>query len=363
MPLPDSPLEFMNWTAEQIQPYVDEVLSRPLTAETMDAWLLDSQKLAGYFQAWGARLDNAAAINTADQAIQQRMEAFRRDIFPLSQRVWQGIDRRILENEALLPPGLEIPLRAMKASSDLFGEAATPLLSEQARLCDECGAIFGAQTVQWRGEEVTLRQLDLNLRDQDRSVREEAWHLLLARRAEDRAALSALWVQLLDTRRKLAAAAGFSNYIDYRFRELGRFDYTPADSLRFHDAVEAVVVPARSRLLERQRQQLGVSTLRPWDLDVDPSGKPPLQPFRDADDLVEKSSRVFYRIDPEFGAFFDQMRAHDLLNLAGGKNRNAAGGFTRVIYGTGTFLLINLTGTHWDMSGMMHEMGHAFSHY
>ena len=94
-----------------------------------------------------------------------------------------------------------------------------------------------------------------------------------------------------------------------------------------------------------------------------PAAKPPLKPFLDADDLVEKSSRVFYRIDPEFGAFFDEMRARDLLNLGSGKNRGAAGGFTRVIFGEGTFLFMNLTGTQGDMVGMMHELGHAFSHY
>ena len=125
----------------------------------------------------------------------------------------------------------------------------------------------------------------------------------------------------------------------------------------------SAVVPALTRVFERRRQQLGVETLRPWDLDLDPSGKPPLKPYRDADDLVEKSSRVFYRIDPEFGAYFDEMRARDLLNLDSGKNRGTAGGFTRVIFGTGTFLFMNLTGTHGDMVGMMHELGHAFSHY
>ena len=279
MALPDSPIEFMNWTAEQIQPYVDELIRRPLTAESMDAWLLDTQKLGGFFQAWMARLDIAADLDTADEAVQQRKQAFRRDIFPLGQRLWQATDSRMLENEAILPPGLEIPLRAMKAGGELFSEAAEPLLNEEARLCDECNSIFGAQTVEWQGKELTLRQLDLQFMDQDRSLREQAWHLLMVRRAQDRAALSAHWVELLDTRRKLAAAAGFPNYIEYRFRELGRFDYTPADSLRFHAAVEAVVVPALSRVFERRRQQLGVETLRPWDLDLDPSGKAAAETF------------------------------------------------------------------------------------
>ncbi|MEO8391546.1 MAG: M3 family metallopeptidase [Chloroflexota bacterium] len=363
MSLPDNASEFMSWTAGQIRPYIDELIARPLTAETIDMWLLDTQKLGGFFQAWRARLDIATGLNTADGDAKRRSQDFRRDIFPLAQRLYEAIDARILEHEAMLPPGLEIPVRAMKASRELFNDAAIPLLNEEAELCEECNSIFGAQTVIWQEQELTLRQLDLNFRDPDRSVREQAWHLLMARRADDRTALTTHWKQLLDTRCKLAVAAGFSNYIDYRFRELGRFDYRPEDSLRFHDAIAAVVVPALSRMFEQRRHRLDVETLRPWDLDVDPSGKAPLNPFRDAADLVEKSSRVFYRIDPEFGAFFDEMRAHDLLEFSNRKNRGAAGGFTRVIFGTGTFLFMNLTGTHADMVGMMHELGHAFHHY
>jgi oligoendopeptidase F len=363
MALPDSASDFMTWTADQIQPYIDELSARPLSADSIDGWLLDTQKLGGLFQACMARLEIAADLNTADDDLQQRTQVYRRDIFPLAQRLWEITDTRILEHETILPPGLETSVRAMKVSGELFSEAAIPLLNEEARLCGECNSIFGAQTVIWQGKELTLRQLDLAFKDQDRAVREQAWHVLIARRAQDRAALTAHWTQLLDTRRQLATVAHFPNYIDYRFRELGRFDYTPADSLRFHEAIEAVVVPVFTRVLEKRRQQLGVETLRPWDLDVDSSGKPPLKPFTDADDLVEKSSRVFYRIDPEFGAYFDEMRALDLLNLNNAKNRGSAGGFTRVIFGTGTFLFMNLTGTHGDMVGMMHELGHAFSHY
>ena len=361
--LPDNALEFMTWTAAQIQPYIDELLSRPLTAASMDAWLLDTQKLGGYFQAWMARLDIATDLDTADEEAKRRIQDFRRDIFPLSQRLWQAIDSRMLENEAILPPGLEIPMRAMKVSGELFNDAAEPLLNEEARLCGECNSIFGAQTVEWEGKELTLRQLDSQMKDRERSLREQAWRLMMARRAQDRAALSAHWIDLFNIRLKLASVTGFPNYIAYRFRDLGRFDYTPADSLRFHDAVEAVIVPALTRVFEKRRQQLGVETLRPWDLDVDPSGKAPLQPFTDADDLVAKSARVFDRIDPEFGAFFDQMRARNLLDFGNRKNRGAVGGFTRVIFGTGTFLFMNLTGTHRDMVGMMHELGHAFHHY
>ncbi len=361
--LPDSAFEFMNWTADQIQPHVDELTARPLTTESIDGWLLDTQKLGGLFQASLAWLDIATEQNTADEDAKHRAQAFRRDIFPLAMRLYQTIDKRILEHEAILPPGFEIPLRAMKVNVELFDEAAVPLWNEEARLCGECSAIYGAQTVMWQGSELTLRQLRLNLQEPDRAVREQAWWLLMARRAEDRDALNSRWSQLLDTRRKLAAVFHFPDYIHYRFREMGRFDYTPEDSLAFHDAIEAAVVPALKRVLERRRQQLGVATLRPWDLEVDPTGKPPLRPFKGTSDLIEKGSRVFYRLDSELGAYFDHMHTNGLLDLDNRKNKGAATGFTRIIAGVGTFLFMNLTGTHREMVAIMHEMGHAFQHH
>ena len=51
-----------------------------------------------------------------------------------------------------------------------------------------------------------------------------------------------------------------------------RFDYGPADTIRFHEAVEHVVVPLARQIQKEQQAALGVETLRPWDLSVDRLG-------------------------------------------------------------------------------------------
>ena len=63
------------------------------------------------------------------------------------------------------------------------------------------------------------------------------------RRLEDTAPLSDLYNQLIEKRNKEAINAGFKNYRDYRFKELGRFDYTAADCFQFHEAVKLHVMP------------------------------------------------------------------------------------------------------------------------
>ena len=60
--------------------------------------------------------------------------------------------------------------------------------------------------------------------------------------------------QVISPRVQLVAAprianAGFANFRDYIFPAKYRFDYTPDDCERFHDAVERTVTPAVARLL------------------------------------------------------------------------------------------------------------------
>jgi hypothetical protein len=98
------------------------------------------------------------------------------------------------------------------------------------------------------------------------------------RQLADRAAINELWGRFMHLRARLAENAGFPNYLDYRWQQMLRLDYTPLDSLKFQQAIEQVVVPAAARMYEKRRLKLGVEQLRPWDLDQDlyPLDLPPL---------------------------------------------------------------------------------------
>jgi len=98
--------------------------------------------------------------------------------------------------------------------------------------------------------------------------------------------------QMVKLREKIAANAGFKNYLDYAFRARGRFDYTPADCREFHSAVETEIMPVVCELQESRRHQLKLDSLRPWDLDVDPFNRAPLQPFADVGQMPGPSTRL-----------------------------------------------------------------------
>jgi oligoendopeptidase F len=235
-----------------------------------------------------------------------------------------------------------------------------PLSAQLEELGARYQKITGGMMVQWEGREVTLPQLQPHLRSLDRSVRERAFHLLAQPFLEQHQELAALFSRMYHLRQQMAANAGFSNFRDYAFRSKFRFDYTPDDVDRFHQAVEAVVSPAIERLRKKRRERLQLPTVRPWDTQVDPHGKPALKPFRDVGDLETATQRVMQRLDPVLGRQFEIMMNERLLDLDTRKGK-APGGYCETLHESGRpFIFMNAAGTFDDVMTLCHEAGHAF---
>lgn len=357
--LPTSAAEFMDWSWAQIQPYYVALNSRSLTPETIGTWLADWSRLSELVDETRERLYVATTRNTADEAIQKRYEQFLDVISPPSQEADQQLKQRLLDSN-LSPTDFAIPLRNMRAEAQLFRDANLPLLNAERKLYADYDRIQGAQTIQWEGEEKPLIKIYPLLKSPDRTVREKAWRAIATRVIADRPAVDEMWRKFLNLRRQIARNADLPDYRAYRWRQMLRFDYTPADCIRFHEAIEQVVVPAASRLAARRRQQLALESLRPWDMSVDPQSRPPLHPFESITELQDKTGAIFRQLDPEFGAYFETMRHEDLLDLDVRKNK-AAGGYCLTFSASRRpFIFVNGINIHGTVQTMLHEGGHAF---
>ena len=205
-----------------------------------------------------------------------------------------------------------------------------------------------------------LPQLQPFLKSADRAVRERAFRAATQPYIEERGALAGLFDRMLDLRQRAARNAGFANYRDYIFPAKYRFDYTPADCERFHEAVERTAAPAVARVLEHRRQRLGLDVLRPWDLAVDPNRATPLRPFQTVDEFVGTARKVFDRVDPALGAQFQTMIDERLLDLDSRKGK-APGGYCETLHSRGRpFIFMNAVGLVDDVMTLLHEAGHAF---
>lgn len=357
--LPHDAIEFSAWSWDQIEPHYRDLIARPLSQSNLHAWLLEWSHLSKLVSETKNRMYVATTVDTTDTAAEQSYSHFLDEIYPKTQAADQTLKQKLLES-GLEPENFTIPLRNLRDQADLFREANLPLLSEELKIITEYDKVFGAQTVEWEGQELTIYQLQPVYMELDRSRREQAWRLAAARQLADRQAINSLWRRALALRLKIAANAGMPDYRSYRWRQLLRFDYAPEDCKRFHRAIEEAVVPAAQRVYDRRRQRLGVESLRPWDLEVDPSGRPPLKPYESIEELEGKTSVMFHRTDPQLGEYFDIMRREGLLDLDNRKGKAPGGYCIDFPVANRAFIFANSVRVHDDVMTVLHEGGHAF---
>src|SRR5690606_36200839 len=162
----------------------------------------------------------------------------------------------------------------IKKALELFREENVPIFTQIQLEQQQYQAITGAMTVTLNEQEYTLEQASVFLKDTNRELRQEAWEAITARRLQDKDKLDELFNSLLKLRHQAALNAGFENFRDYMFQALGRFDYTPHDCYQFHEAIEKEIVPILREQAEKRKEALNLNTLKPWDTEVDISGKP-----------------------------------------------------------------------------------------
>ncbi len=198
------------------------------------------------------------------------------------------------------------------------------------------------------------------LEDTNRDKREQSWRLVAERRMQDSEVIHKLWKSFMDNRKKQAANADCPDYREYRWKQYKRFDYSPDDCKSLHKAIEKEVVPVLKRQFEKRKKQLNLKTLRPWDLDVDALGRPPLKPFSQVSELESKVANMFHKLDPQLSQYFETMRQESLLDLENRKGKAPGGYCTQFSSVKRPFIFMNAVGIHNDINTLVHEGGHSF---
>jgi oligoendopeptidase F len=359
LPLPSTTLEFLKWTWPQIEPYFINLETRPLNESTLSQWMKDWGALGKHMDEAYWRLWADTTLDTLNEPVQQRFERFLADVQEPAHAAEHRLRQKLLAS-GLRPEHFNAPLRNMAAEASIFREENLPLLTEEHRLGNEYDRLRSVQSVMWEGDETTLTQLLMVNHDHDRAKREEAWRAGMARFLDDRDALNDLWVKVIRLRHRIALNAGLPDYRAYRWRQMLRLDYTPQDCETFHHSIEEVVVPAAKRVLERQRQNLGIETLRPWDIEVQPPDYPPLHPFQTVNELENHASTIFHALDPHFGEQFDTLRREGLLDLDNRVGKMPSSYCATFGVQQRPFVFMDVVGSHDDVMTLFHECGHAF---
>ncbi len=349
------------WPA--LEPFFKELLERPIGSKAdLEKWLKDNSELEAVISEDACWRQIRMTCDTENKALEEAFVFFVTQIQPNIQPYADSLNRKLVEcsfTKELDTEQFFTYLRGVKKSIELFREKNIPLQSDLSVLGQQFGVISGKMTIEVQGKEYTLQQATKFLESHDRSLREEVYRKINERRLQDKEALNQLYTQLLEKRNQVAVNADFGNYRDYRFKELGRFDYTKEDCLQFHDAVKQYVLPLVTKIYEAKKKKLGVESLRPWDLEAEPAGVEPLRPFTTPKELLDKSIACFEKIRPFFADCLRKMETMQRFDLESRKGK-APGGYNCPLAETGApFIFMNAAGQMSDVTTMVHEGGHA----
>ena len=357
------PVDFKITNWQELLPYFEELIKRKLSNKAeLEHWLQDVSELEAVISEDACWRQIKMTCDTTNKEYEEAFTYFCMEIEPKMKPYGFELNKKLLacpftkelDNSIYFPY-----LRNVDNAAKLYREENVPLQADLNLLAQQYGVISGAMAVEVDGKEYTLQQAAKLLQSPDRALRETVFTKVATRRVQDKDKLNELFDQLLTIRHQVAVNAGFDNYRDYKFRELGRFDYTIEDCFAFHDAVREHIMPLQAMFIKHRQKRLGLDTMRPWDGDAEPAGTEPLHPFKDGQELVTKAEEVFDKLGPYFSGCLKTMQQMQRLDLESRKGK-APGGYNCPLPETGgPFIFMNAAGTMSDVITMMHEGGHA----
>jgi oligoendopeptidase F len=348
---------------ETLESFYQELSTRTINSvEELEHWLHDRSELEAALEEDFAWRYIRMTCDTASEELLANFQYFATEIEPKIAPFNNQLNQKLVNSEYFSKLDQDkyfIYLRGVKKALELFREENIPVQTQIQLEQQKYQSITGAMSVIIDDKEFTLEQAGALMKDTDRSKRQEVWEKITARRLQERQPLNELFDLLLVLRHKVSLNAGFENFRDYMFQALGRFDYTPQDCYAFHEAIETEIVPILREQAHKRQEALGLTTLKPWDMDVDITGKPALKPFTDGADLVNKSIDCFNRISPYLGERLEIMKENGLFDVESRKGK-APGGYNYPLAETGApFIFMNSANTFRDLTTMVHEGGHA----
>ena len=357
------PKDFVVTDWKNLEPFFKELLERNIDSkDSLEKWLQDQSELEAVVSEDACWRQIKMTCDTQDKTLEAAFNFYCTALQPNIQPYADALNKKLVNHP--LTKDLDTNqyftyLRSVRKSIELFREDNIPLQSELAVMQQQFGVISANMTVAINGEEYTLQQAAKFFHHPDRGLREETYRKIQERRLEDTEPLNNLYSKLLEKRNQEAQNAGFDNYRDYRFKELGRFDYTKQDCFNFHEAVKQHVLPLVNIIYQKKKEKLGLDTLRPWDIEAEPSGTPALQPFTTSKELIDLSIECFTKLRPFFGDCLIKMNSLKHLDLESRKGK-APGGYNCPLAESGApFIFMNAAGQMQDLITMVHEGGHA----
>lgn len=347
---------------EDIEPYFNALTEHSISgSDDLQSYIKSAGHLGAFIDEKIARAYIDMTCNTENKKFVKLFQILTGEISPKVEEAYFTIEKKIADSPYTkdLPEKYNLLLKRLKTSLELYRENNLNAKAEESVITSQYDQLTGSIMVNYQGEEYTLSQMSKFLETDNPEERENAWKAIAEKQYTNKNDLSAVFDRLFSLRNLIARNADFENYRDYMFKAKQRFDYTPEDCFTFHESVEKEIVPLVAEINQYQRKRLGVKELFPWDMAGIPKGEKPLKPFETADELLEKTIKVYTRLRPSLGKNLETMKKHSLFDLASRKGK-APGGYNYPLALTNMpFIFMNAVGSQKDVRTILHEGGHA----
>lgn len=347
----------------QLEKTLSTLLNKIISSKLdLENWLKEQSKVIWDIEEQLRSHYIAFQCNTDDEEIKDTFEHDQQFVKPLLKRYQNLLDNKYLES----PFRMELDSNVyglldtkIKNAQKLFCEENIELEIQEDKLVTEYFEITGGLSGIWDGEEKTITELQSYLQDSNRDTRKKAKTIISEQFLSVEKELQNILNQLIKIRHQKAKNIQLENYRDYMFKKYERFDYSAIDCYELAESIRKYVVPLKDKILLEQKDKLQVDTLRPWDVSAVTPDQKVLKPITNENDLIEKSTHIFNKLDVEFSALLNRMYKHNCLDLTSRKGK-AAGGFCEYLPASQlSYIFMNLNYTQDDIVTFIHEMGHS----
>lgn len=243
-----------------------------------------------------------------------------------------------------------------------FSDEVLEDLKLENKLASQYTKLRASAKIMFEGQELNLPQMEPFMEDKDRNIRKKAHEAFWKFFEENEEKFDSIYDQMVKVRDNIAKKLGFENFVELGYARLTRTDYDAKMAANYRKQVYEDLVPVYEKLRIRQKERLGLDSLRYYDEGLDYlSGN--ATPKGDPKWIMAQGEKMYNELSKDTKEFFDYMIDNELMDLEA-KSGKAGGGYCTFIPNyKSPFIFSNFNGTSGDVDVLTHEAGHAFQVY
>lgn len=354
-----------NLIRDDVKEFFDELKSKDISSlsdlEDFVKGVSDIDSLLSANHAWRYIRQSC---DTANQSYKKSFDDFIENIQPIWIKVSDQLNKKMAYNDFVdqLDTRYKILIRWVKSSLELYREENIPLFIQEQKLEAEYENIISQMTIQHEDKEITMQQASKLLESKDRNLRKIIYDKIVDRRSQGKEKIHDILDQLIKIRTEIANNCWYDTYTQYSWIAKWRYDYTIGQINQFHDSIREIFVPILEKINQRREEKLWYK-LMPYDYSVNIYNYEEIPPYKDEDDLINKTISCLDRIYKWFGDHIKYLRGQNMLDLTTRKSKSTWW-YNYGISGTDkSFIFMNATNNWYGMMTMLHESGHALHHH